>query len=611
MLTLGLLTTNPMKNFAILFLLFSISLSFTIPVSAQQKFRPDEKAYKWADKKLKKMTLDEKIGQMIHIGVNADFMNQDSAKFQEFKRQVTQNKVGGIIVFVGGTYDSVHFINRMQELADIPLLISADFETGVAMRFTDTINFPWNMAVSATGNPDFARREGVLMAKEIRAVGVQWNLAPDADVNNNADNPVINVRSYGENPQEVGRFATAFTDGLQSGNVLATAKHFPGHGDTAVDSHRGLPEINFTRERLEQTEFVPFRQLITNGIGSVMISHIALPQLDSEKVQPLKKSEKAAYTESEVITEASTIPATLSKNIVTNILVNDMKFDGLVVTDAMDMSGLTLYFDQEEAAVRAVLAGNDVLLKPSSADAPIRGIRDAVKSGRISEDRINQSVRKILAWKYKLGLDKKQFTPLESLDRSVAGQETQKLSNEIAQNAITLVKKDGNSLPLKSGQKALVLCITNGEDRNFVGNSLTRRLAQNGLQVERIAIDERATEKEIENALKKAAESDVVVAGLFGRVRSGAKNSVGLPEAGERVLNEILKSEKPVINIAFGNPYLLRGFPMMKNYVVAYGDMASLQNASADAISGKIPFNGKLPITVGEYPRGTGLSLSK
>ena len=235
-----------------------------------------------------------------------------------------------------------------------------------------------------------------------------------------------------------------------------------------------------------------------------MISHIAMPQLDAEKIEPLKKSEKAAYTESEIITEASTIPATLSKNIVTNILKTDMKFDGLVVTDAMDMSGLTLYFNQEEAAVRAVLAGNDVLLKPSNGDAPIRGLLQAVKSGRITEARIDESVRKILAWKYKLGLEKKQHTPLDSIDKTVASRETQKLSDEIAQNAITLVKNDGNNLPLKAGQKALVLCITNGEDRNFVGNTLTRTLSRNGLQTERIAIDERSTEKEISERDEKS-----------------------------------------------------------------------------------------------------------
>jgi len=286
-----------------------------------------------------------------------------------------------------------------------------------------------------------------------------------------------------------------------------------------------------------------------------------------------------------------------------------MKFEGLVVTDAMDMSGLTLYFNQDEAAVRAVLAGNDILLKPSNGDAPTRGLREAVKSGRITEERINESVRKILAWKHKLGLDKKQNTPLDSIDKVVAGQETGKLADEIADNAITLVKNEDKFLPLKAGQKAVVLCISNGEDRNFVGNTFAASLRRNGLEVERIPIDLRATEKEIEDAINKAKAADFVVAGLFGRVRSGSKNSVGLPETGEKVLREVLKSEAKVISVAFGNPYLLLGFPEMKNYAVAYGDMQSLQKASADAITGKIDFRGKLPITIGNFPRGTGLSL--
>lgn len=593
-----------------LLILFSFFTSFIVPVSASQEFKPDAKAQKWAEKQLKKMSLDEKIGQMIHVGVNAEFLNQDNAAFQSLKRQVVENHVGGIIVFVGGVYDTVHLMNRMQEAAKIPLLVSADFETGVAMRFPDTINFPWNMAVAATGKPEFARREGLIVAREARASGIHWDFAPVVDVNNNAENPVINVRSYGEDPAEVGKFATEFMIGLQSGNVLATAKHFPGHGDTAVDSHRGLPVIDFSRERLEKTEFVPFRELVNNGVGSVMISHISMPQLDSEQVKPLPRAEKPAYADSEVITEASTIPATLSKNIVTDILKKDMKFDGLVVTDAMDMSGLTLYFNQDEAAVRAVLAGNDVLLKPSNGDASVRGLREAVKSGRITEERINESVRKILAWKHKLGLDKKQYTPLDSIDKVVASRETGKLADEIADNAITLVKNEEDFLPLKSGQKAVVLCISNGEDRNFVGNAFASSLRRNGLEVERIPIDLRATEKEIEDAINKAKAADFVVAGLFGRVRSGSKNSVGLPETGEKVLREVLKSNARVISVAFGNPYLLLGFPEMKNYAVAYGDMQSLQRASADAITGKIDFRGKLPITIGNFPRGSGLSLT-
>ena len=599
------------KFIASLFALICVQMitPFAILAAPAAKYRPTAKAVKWADKRLKKMTLDEKIGQLVHIGINADFLNQESAEYLALKRQIVENKVGGIIVFVGGVYDTVHLVNRMQAEAKIPLLISADFETGVGMRFTDAVNFPWNMAIAATGNPDFARRQGAIVGRESRALGIHQAFAPVIDVNNNADNPVINVRSYGENADDVARFGAAFAEGLQSENVLATAKHFPGHGDTAVDSHRGLPVIDFSRERLEKTEFAPFRHLINSGVGSVMISHISMPQLDNTKVEPLKQSIKPSYADSEVITEGTTMPATLSANIVTNILQKDMNFDGLIVTDAMDMSGLTLYFTQEEGAVRAILAGNDVLLKPANADAAIRGVREAVKTGRITEERINQSVRKILAWKHQLGLSEKKITSLEAIDTLVSGKETIQLTDEIAQNAITLVKKEDNVFPVKSGARAVVLCITNGEDRNWVGNALTSTLRQNGLRTERIVIDERSTEKEISDAVAKAKSAEVVIAGLYGRVRSGAKNSIGLPAAGEKVLRDVLQSNAKVISVAFGNPYLLRGFPEMKNYIVSYGDMNSLQRATANAITGKIDFRGKLPITVGNSPRGTGLNV--
>ncbi|MBA3335659.1 MAG: beta-N-acetylglucosaminidase, partial [Acidobacteria bacterium] len=262
------------NKFVALIVIFGFSTSLFAQTN-NVKFRPPAKADKWADKQLKKMTLDEKIGQLVHVGINARYLNQTSPEFLELKRQIVENKVGGIIVFVGGVYETVHLVNRMQAEAKIPLLISADFETGVGMRFEDTVNFPWNMAVAATGNPDFARRQGEITAREAKALGVQQVFAPVVDVNNNADNPVINVRSYGENPEDVGRFAAAFTQGLQSGNVLATAKHFPGHGDTAVDSHRGLPVIDLPRTRLEQVEFAPFKAVIDGGIGSIMISHIS------------------------------------------------------------------------------------------------------------------------------------------------------------------------------------------------------------------------------------------------------------------------------------------------------------------------------------------------
>src|SRR2546423_12370996 len=248
--------------------------------------RPSKDALKWADAELKRMTLDEKAGQLISGGINARFLNEGSDEFKELRRQVEQNHIGGIILFRGPVYESVHLVNRMQQFARAPLLISADLEAGSGMRFDDTINFPWNMAVGATGNTEYARRQGALTAREARALGVAQIFAPVVDVNNNAANPVINVRSYGEDPQAVARMVAAFIEGAQGAGVIATAKHFPGHGDTATDSHRGLPVIDVPRARLEALELVPFRAALAAGVGAVMPGHIGLPQIDPTVITP-------------------------------------------------------------------------------------------------------------------------------------------------------------------------------------------------------------------------------------------------------------------------------------------------------------------------------------
>src|SRR6266516_2657090 len=260
---------------------------------------PSSDEVAWADKQLKRMSLDEKIGQLISVGVNATFLNQDSEAFKALRHQIVDNHVGGIILFRGPVYESVVLMNRMQQIARYPLLISADLEAGAGMRFDDTVNFPWNMAVAATGNPDYARRQGEITGREARVLGVQQIYAPVVDVNNNAANPVINVRSYGEDPAEVARFAAAFTVGAQSAGVIATAKHFPGHGDTATDSHRGLPEINVGRERLNSVELVPFRAAVNAGVGAVMVGHIGLPKIDPTAIKPLPKSVKTAPTDTD------------------------------------------------------------------------------------------------------------------------------------------------------------------------------------------------------------------------------------------------------------------------------------------------------------------------
>jgi beta-glucosidase-like glycosyl hydrolase len=576
--------------------------------------RASRDALKWADAELRKMSLDEKIGQMISVGINATFLNQESDAYRALRRQVEENHVGGIILFRGPVYEAVVLTNRMQQHSRYPLLISADLEAGAGMRFDDTVNFPWNMAVGATGNPDYARRQGEATASEARFLGIQHIFAPVADVNNNAANPVINVRSYGEDPAEVARFVAAFIEGAQSKGVITTAKHFPGHGDTAVDSHRGLPVINLPLARLNSIELVPFRAAIKANVGAVMTGHISLPQLDPTSVAPLPSEQviRPSYTDTEVATENATVPGTLSP-VVGNLLRRDLGFEGIIVTDALDMSGLTLYFKQDEAAVRAVLAGADMLLKPSDADAAVRGLREAVKTGRVTESRIEESARRILAAKYDLGLTKQRMAAIDRIDTGVSSRSTVELSREIAGRAITLVRNDAKLLPLNSlspDARIFNLVITNGDDRFFVANPFIGEMARANRRIETIVLDERSSETEVQQALAKAQGADLLIASLYGRVRSGQARSTGLPEPGARALTELINRKAPIICISFGNPYLLQSFTGLQTYIVAYGDMPSLQQSAARAVLGTADITGKLPITLPSlYARGTGIQL--
>ncbi|HMJ24992.1 MAG TPA: glycoside hydrolase family 3 N-terminal domain-containing protein, partial [Pyrinomonadaceae bacterium] len=532
-----------------------------VPTTKPYTRKASSDALKWADKQLKRMPIEEKIGQLIAVGVNATYLNQDSGAFKELRHQIVDNHVGGIILFRGPVYESVMLVNRMQQLAKYPLLVSADLEAGPGMRFDDTVNFPWNMAVGATANPEFARRQGELTAREARALGILHIYAPVADVNNNAANPVINVRSYGEDPQAVAKMVAAFVEGAQGAGVIATAKHFPGHGDTATDSHRGLPEIDVTRERLNAVELVPFRAAVNAGVGSVMDGHIGLPLIDPTSITPLPRDIKLGPIETdeagEIVVEKGTMPTTLSP-VMNGILRNELNFDGLIVTDAMSMSGLTLYFTQEEASVRALEAGADLLLKPADTEAVIRGVLNAVKQGRLTEKRIEVSARKVLAAKYDLGLSKQRLTPLDDIDQVVGGGQTLALADEIAQHAITLVRDDAHLLSTKLAPKATIfnLAITNGDDRLVVAQPFVAALARSGHKVITIVLDDRSSEAEVQKALTLAPKADLVIASLYGRVRTGQARSVALPEPGNRALTALIDRQTPMVAISFGNPYL-------------------------------------------------------
>ncbi|HNU08407.1 MAG TPA: glycoside hydrolase family 3 N-terminal domain-containing protein, partial [Pyrinomonadaceae bacterium] len=406
----------------------------------------------------------------------------------------------------------------------------------------------------------------------------------------------------------VADFGTAFMAGVQSQGVIATGKHFPGHGDTNIDSHRGLPVIDVSRERLDRVELLPFRTAIENGIASIMVAHVGMPQIDPTEIRPIKNALRVDAEEgAEIVNESSPIPATLSRKIQTDILKGELGFKGLVVTDAMSMSGLTLYVTQEEAGVRAIEAGADVLEKPADVDAMLNGLKEAVRSGRLSESRIDESVRKILAWKEAVGLFKQKITPIDRIDRIVSPKDSYALADEIAEKAVTLVRNDEKILPLPKDKRVFVLGVSNGFDGESTSQSLNRFMRENRIRGGSVLLQDNSSPEQVSRAREMARNADYVIVAMFGRVRSGARNSVGIPDAGADILRGLLSQNKKVVGIAFGNPYILGSFPELKTYIVAYGDMSGLQRAAGKVIFGMIKPSGKLPISLpGLYPIGTG-----
>jgi beta-N-acetylhexosaminidase len=553
------------------------------------------------------MSLEEKVGQLVSIGVNAKFLPRDSAAYGELCRLVKKRHIGGIILFQSGVYESVYLVNSLQRLARYPLLVSADMESGAGMRFGDTVSIPWNMAIGATGNPKWAARQGEVIAREAVALGVRQVFAPVMDVNNNAANPIINVRSYGEDPQDVARLGSAFIEAAQKNGVIATAKHFPGHGDTEGDSHRELPSIDVPLESLTAREFVPFRAAIGAGVGSVMVAYISLPQVDSTPI--------TRKTDADDKSSRRTLPAALSPVVISKILGERLNFDGLVVTDALDMKGLTDYVDQPEAAVKAVAAGADMLIKPSNPDDVLTSLVDAVKKKRISESRITQAVTRILAAKYDLGLTRQRLTPLDRPACLLSNRDVTAFTEAVSERAITLVRDDAKLLPipdLRPNARIFILAITNGDDRLSIAQPFMSVMSQKNRTIDLLVLDERSSEADLQKAFELAKGAAITITSLYCRFRSGEALSIKIPEVGKLALDTLISRGTPLVAINFGNPYLLRDFPGLKTYVVAYGDMQSLQTAAARAILGEIDITGRLPMTLTlQLPRGSGIDLRK
>ncbi len=553
---------------------------------------------RWVENTLLQMSLEEKVGQVLFTTYYGGFTSTDSEAYAKMMHDVNDLHVGGFINITHGSplgyvksqaYPTAVLTNQLQSKSKLPLLFGADFERGTVMRLDEGTSFPTAMALAAGGNPKDAYEMGKTTALEARAVGIQWIYSPVSDVNNNPGNPIINTRSFGENPQRVAEFVSEFVRGVQENGGIATAKHFPGHGDTASDSHIDLPVIKADRERLEHLELVPFRAAIAAGVGSIMTGHLSVPALEPDP----------------------TTPATLSSRILTDLLRKQLGFEGLVITDAMDMGGITVRYAPGDAAVRAFVAGADALLMPPVPEAAYDALLAAAKSGQISQERLDASVRRILLAKAKLGLDKNRLVDVNALNADFGRTEWQAEAQEISDRGVTLLRDTPHRLPLDETKPTRGLLVSLYADPEpYPGEDLERELRARCDSLIALRADTKFVRADTLK-LPPTDQYDVVILALFVRV-SDRKGDVDVPADQMPLINQIYKTGKPVITVGLGSPYLIEKFPQAETWLSAFGISDVAQISVARALFGQIPVQGHLPVTIPgvEMKAGFGIEVA-
>ena len=547
----------------------------------------------WAEEQLRSMTLEEKVSQLFSVRAYGRMMDPDDAAYQDLVDLVEQFGLGGVTFFQGNPSDQIALVNDLQGRARLPLLIAQDMEWGAGMRVEGTTVFPRAMAMGATGNVEWARMAGYITGREARAIGTQHVLAPVADVNNNPDNPVINTRSFSERAEVVASMATAFASGLQEAGVLATAKHFPGHGDTSVDSHMALPVLFFGPDRLEALELVPFRRLVQDGVMSVMVGHLALPRIEPD----------------------TTLPASLSPQIIAGLLRDELDFDGLVVTDALDMAGVTEQFPTGEIAVRSLVAGADMLLLSEDPRAAREAVLQAIGEGAITEERIDASVMRILRAKAWSGLHMDRSVAEDPDSLQIDLKEHRALSLGIARQSLTLLRNTGGILPLS--QEARMLCITLSDGSNpSTGSRFLADLLRNrpGAEVDTLRLDSRSAPEDYEAALEQSDAYPFVVVSAFLRTRPRGEETEdeenGPEDPQTAFLAHLVDYGPPVALVSFGDPYMVRDIAQPASYLIAYSASEVSQTAAADAFAGQADITGRLPVSIPDlYAFGDGMDL--
>ena len=580
-----------------------------LPVRSQEPL--DKAAQQWVNTTLKKLTLEQLVGQMVFAPLQSTYLSSDSDEYDALATLIRESHIGGVIAFGGSeaipqvmlnsTYGAVilgqpfelaSIFNRLQSLSALPLLTSSDFEWGVNMRIAGATKFPRAMAFGAAGDAQLAYEAGRITGIESRALGVHVDFGPVADVNNNARNPVINIRSFGEDPAQVGTLVSAWVKGLQDGGVLATLKHFPGHGDTDVDSHLGLPLIPHPRERLQAVELPPFRTGIRDGAAGVMVAHMQMPAFDPEG------------------------PATFSKKVIGGLLRGEMGFNGLIYSDSMKMLAITRMASPGDAAVRAVKAGIDVVLdSPDSAEA-VRAIARAVKANEIPRAQVEDSVRRILEAKARLGLHRTRTASFDALPTLVGGRKHQAVARAVSERAITLIKDTHSHVPLPTARTGKLLYLSvldypSGWRIAAPSRKVIPDLKARWPSTDAVEVSDRTTSSELDLVRKMAASYDAIVAGIFVRTTSGsgrldlAPHIVGFLRD---VARDSGRRSQPLVSVFFGNPYSPTFVPELPAMLLTYDFSDVAEESAVRALAGEIPAAGKLPIALpGMFPLGHGL----
>lgn len=535
----------------------------------------------WVDSVFNTLTPEERIAQLIIIEA---FSDQGPEYEADVMRLIKQYKVGGIIFFQGGPVRQALLTNRYQEAAKVPLLISMDAETGVGMRLDSTVQYPFQQMLGAVADNGLIYNMGAQIAAEFKRLGMHVNFAPVADINNNPNNPIISYRSFGENRMDVAAKSLAYMRGMQENDIIAVAKHFPGHGDTDVDSHLDLPVIPFDRQRLDSLELYPFRELIEQGLGGIMVAHMHIPKLDSSE----------------------NLPSTLSKPIVTGLLRRELAFEGLVFTDAMVMKGVTKYFAPGEAEARALMAGNDVLERLKSVPKAIMAIKAAIARGNLTQDEIDRRCKRVLAAKQWVGLDNYKPIDLANLYEELNTPAADSTNHAIAEAAVTLLNNQKRMLPVRQRRKTRIATLAIGARRTM---AFQREVKERATTTD-FVLSRKANARETKKMWQKLQRFDVVLVGLYGpSIRPS--NKLGYSEEATDLVQKLATSNNAVITL-FDNAYALNQFPDIEKsraLILAYQPHFHAQEAAAKLIFGKIPARGKLPVTVNEhYVYGDGIS---